>query len=192
MHDISLTFNTSVYCLQVLRAASSETHRDKRYARTKELNKLKRQWLTLMKLTNKGDIDGLVQLLPPPPSLMFDPVDVKAGCSTKEPVCSRRKHHAIFFFLRSPSFCFSYFRFKCCYILNEILLITIPNPEFKLWHTNICWSSNKYTAFLLTGLQKIIHLIIIWSNWISGTDLLLNITSLNFRWCVKNNSLVNG
>lgn len=58
----------------------------------KELNKFKRQWLTLMKLTNKGDIDGLVQLLLSlPPSLMFDPVDVKAGCSTKEPVWT--KHH---------------------------------------------------------------------------------------------------
>ena len=52
-----------------------------------------------MKLTNKGDIDGRVQLLPSfPPSLMFDPVDVKAGFSTKEAVWSERKHHAIFFF----------------------------------------------------------------------------------------------
>lgn len=52
-----------------------------------------------MKLTNKGDIDGRVQLLPSfPPSPMFDPVDVKAGIGTKEPVSSGRKHHAIFFF----------------------------------------------------------------------------------------------
>lgn len=44
-----------------------------------------------MKLTNKGDIDGGVQLLPSfPPSLMFDPVDVKAGFCTKEPVCNKK------------------------------------------------------------------------------------------------------
>lgn len=47
-----------------------------------------------MKLTNKGDIDCRVQLLPSfPPSLLFDPVDVKAGFSTKKPVWRGRNHH---------------------------------------------------------------------------------------------------
>lgn len=51
-----------------------------------------------MKWTNKGDIDCRVQLLSSfPPSLMFDPVDVKAGFLTKEPVWRGRKHHVIFF-----------------------------------------------------------------------------------------------
>lgn len=51
-----------------------------------------------MKWTNKGDIDCRVQLLPSfPPSLMFDPVDVKAGFLTKEPVWRGRKHHVISF-----------------------------------------------------------------------------------------------
>lgn len=46
-----------------------------------------------MKLTNKGDIDWPLQLLPSfPPSLLFDPVDVKAGSSTKHPVWKGRKH----------------------------------------------------------------------------------------------------
>ena len=37
-----------------------------------------------MKLTNKGDIDDQVQLLLSfPPSLMFDPVDVKAWAQYK-------------------------------------------------------------------------------------------------------------
>lgn len=51
---------------------------------------------TSMKLTNKGDIDCWVQLLPSfPPSLMFDPVDVKAGDLTKESVLHGRKHRVI-------------------------------------------------------------------------------------------------
>lgn len=65
------------------------------------------QWLTWMKLTNKGDIDCRVQLLPSfPPSLLFDPVDVKAGSSTKHPVWRGRKHHVVFFFLWSDVWCY--------------------------------------------------------------------------------------
>lgn len=62
--------------------------------------------VTSMKWTNKGDIDCWVQLLSSfPPSLMFDPVDVKAGDLTKEPVFHGRKHRVIllsFFFLEEP------------------------------------------------------------------------------------------
>lgn len=78
--------------------------RDKRCAPIKQWKIfLKGQWLTSMKLTNKGDIDCRVQLLPSfPPSLMFDPVDVKAGFLTKEPVWRGRKHHVIPFFVEKP------------------------------------------------------------------------------------------
>lgn len=56
------------------------------------------QRLTWLKLTNKGDIDCGVQLLPSfPPSLLFDPVDVKAGLSTKEPVWRGRNHRVGYF-----------------------------------------------------------------------------------------------
>jgi len=52
-----------------------------------------------MKLTNNGDIDGWVQLLPSfPPSLMLDPVDVKAGFTTKKPVWGRIKKTPDYFF----------------------------------------------------------------------------------------------
>lgn len=74
------------------------------------------QWLTWMKLTNKGDIDCRVQLLPSfPPSLLFDPVDVKAGSSTKRPVWRGRKHHAVFFFFLTPLW-----KAVWCYFLWDI------------------------------------------------------------------------
>lgn len=57
---------------------------------TKERNKSNGCRRTLMKLTNKADIEDQVQLLSSvPPSLTLDPVDVKAGSSTKGPVWSR-------------------------------------------------------------------------------------------------------
>lgn len=67
-------------------------------------------------MTNKGDIDGRVQLLPSfPPSRMFDPVDVKAGTSTKKPVWSRRRKHPppLLFFGEDPHSIFvSHFRLE--------------------------------------------------------------------------------
>lgn len=83
----------------------------KRWAQIKEQKKKlsSKVTVTSMKWTNKGDIDCWVQLLPSfPPSLMFDPVDVKAGDLTKEPVWQGRKHRvislslAISLFKRSP------------------------------------------------------------------------------------------
>lgn len=83
-------------------SGSSEQHlhnRDERCEQMKEGRLKQQQWLTWMKLTNKGDIDCRLQLLPSfPPSLLFDPVDVKAGSSTKHPVWRGRKHHVVFFF----------------------------------------------------------------------------------------------
>lgn len=86
---------------------SSEQHLHKRDERCKQIKgrggalKQQQQRLTWMKLTNKGDIDCRVQLLPSfPPSLLFDPVDVKAGFSTKEPVWRGRNHHVgVFLFV---------------------------------------------------------------------------------------------
>lgn len=80
---------------------------DKRCVQIKEQKKKPHSETTVtsMKWTNKGDIDCWVQLLPSfPPSLMFDPVDVKAGDLTKEPVWQGRKHRVISlsFFQRSP------------------------------------------------------------------------------------------
>lgn len=66
----------------------------------------------MIKLTNNGDIDGWVQLpSSTPPSLVFDPVDVKAGFSTKEPVWSKRELPAVEDRRKQPSsfFCL---RFK--------------------------------------------------------------------------------
>lgn len=71
---------------------------DKRCVQIKEQEKKlhSETTVTSIKWTNKGDIDCWVQLLPSfPPSLMFDPVDVKAGDLTKEPVWKGRKHHVI-------------------------------------------------------------------------------------------------
>lgn len=74
----------------------AQKDRYKKYAQTKTRNKMEKQGLTVIKLTNNGDIDGRVQLPSSPPlSLVFDPVDVKAGFTTKEPVWSRRKPPAV-------------------------------------------------------------------------------------------------